>query len=115
MYKYLVPVLLIIIGETIYNWSELIIAKQAKSLETNPYFIIKIALIATISGLIIIAGYYYGYKLTKNIWIVTAASICTILITEPIISWLIFHEIPTRGATFGLIFGILGISSTIFL
>lgn len=105
--KLLLPLLLLIIGEAIFVYCEMMIAKQSN--------IMTMYLISLVAGSIVIAGYYYGYQYSQNIWVVTAASIGTILITEPIISWLIFHEIPTKGAYLGLIFGALGLLSTMFL
>jgi hypothetical protein len=49
-----------------------------------------------------------GYRVFKNIWIVSAISITSILITEPILNYLIFHELPTKGALAGLILGVIG-------
>lgn len=105
--KLLFPLLLLVFGEALYVYCEMMIAKQSH--------ILSMIFLSLIAGLVVIAGYYYGYQSSKNIWIVTAASIGTILITEPIISWLIFHEIPTRGALLGLIFGAAGLLSAIFL
>lgn len=105
--KFLIPLLLLVFGESIFVYCEMMIAKQSH--------ILFMTILSLVAGLVVIAGYYYGYQTSKNIWVVTAASIGTILITEPIISWLIFHEIPTRGATLGLIFGALGLISTLVL
>lgn len=111
--KSVIPLFLLFVGEAIYIWSEIMIAFSAKS--QNSTNTTKLIILATVAGLIIIAGYYYGYKFSKNIWLVTATSISASLIVEPLISWFVFHELPNRGAIFGLIFGILGIFSTIFL
>lgn len=105
--KLLFPLLLLVIGEALFVYCEMIIAKQSH--------ILSMTILSLFAGLVVIAGYYYGYQLSKNIWIVTAASIGTILITEPVISWLVFHEIPTRGATLGLIFGALGLITTLVM
>lgn len=114
--KSILPLLLLFVGEAVYIWAEMMIAHTVKQPRPNDnLFIIKMSLIAVIAGLTIIAGYYFGYKHSKNIWLVTATSIGAILITEPVISWLVFHERPTTGASVGLIFGILGIFSTVFL
>lgn len=103
--KLLFPLLLLVFGEAIYVYCEMMIAKQSH--------VLSMIILSLFAGLIVIAGYYYGYQSSRNIWVVTAASIGTILITEPIISWIMFHEIPTRGASLGLIFGALGLISTL--
>lgn len=110
------PLLLLFLGEGIYIWAEMIIAHTVKVPQpTDSLTITKMTIIALLAGLMIIAGYYFGYKASKNIWLVTATSISAILVTEPIISWLTFHEKPTFGASLGLIFGVLGIFSTTLL
>lgn len=112
--KSIIPLILLFIGEAVYVWSEMMIANTAKNNSNNYSLIAKMTITALIAGLVIISGYYYGYKYSKNIWLVTATSIGAILITEPIVSWSVFHEIPNRGAGIGLIFGVLGIFSTLF-
>ena len=112
----LLPLMLLFIGEGVFIWAEMVIAHTLKSPQpTDQSTIAKMVAIAVIAGLVIIGGYYFGYKAHKNIWLVTATSIGAILVTEPIISWLIFYEKPTLGASIGLIFGVLGILSTTFL
>ena len=112
----IIPLLLLFFGEAVYIWAEMMIAHTVKQPRPNDGFTIaKMTVIAIIAGLTIITGYYFGYKYSKNIWLVTATSIGAILVTEPIISWLVFHERPTTGASAGLFFGILGILSTVFL
>ena len=112
----IIPLLLLFFGEAVYIWAEMMIAHTVKQPRPNDGFTIaKMTVIAIIAGLTIITGYYFGYKYSKNIWLVTATSIGAILVTEPIISWLVFHERPTTGASIGLIFGVLGIFSTVLL
>ena len=112
----LLPFVLLLIGEGVFIWMEMLIAHTIKSPKLDDSLAItKMAVAATLAGLVIIAGYYFGYKSSKNIWLVTAVSIGSILITEPIISWIVFHERPTFGASVGLTFGVLGILSTIIL
>jgi drug/metabolite transporter (DMT)-like permease len=76
-------------------------------------FLRMFGLIAVAGGLLI-AGYLLGYLSYKNIWIVSAFSLCSILIVEPFISWWIFHQLPTRGAFVGLLLGLVGLLFAIF-
>ena len=69
----------------------------------------------TIAGLALLSGYYIGYKVFQSIWIVTVVSVTSILIIEPILAYLFFHELPNRGSLVGLIFGSLGLLATILL
>lgn len=112
----LLPLILLFLGEGIYIWAEMMIAHTVKAPQsTDGFTITKMTVVALLAGLMIIAGYYFGYKSSRNIWLVTAASVGAILIAEPIISWLVFHEKPTFGASVGLILGFLGILSSTFL
>jgi hypothetical protein len=61
------------------------------------------------SSLLLLAGYYYGYKAFDNIWIVTVASVTSILIAEPVLALALFSDTPSKGATAGLILGAIGL------
>jgi hypothetical protein len=68
-----------------------------------------------IAGFFLLTGYIMGLAAFKNIWVVSAISISSILIFEPALDYLITGQLPTRGALIGLIFGMLGIISALFL
>lgn len=68
-----------------------------------------------IAGILLLSGYMLGLKAYKNIWIVSVISITSILIAEPIINYTVTHQLPTKGAFIGLIFGVLGFLSALFL
>ncbi len=72
-------------------------------------------LLITLAGGFLILGYMLGFKFFKNIWIVNAASITSILIVEPIIAWTIFHQLPTKGAIIGFFLGAVDLFLSIFL
>jgi hypothetical protein len=56
-----------------------------------------------------------GYKSFKNIWVVSALSITSILIMEPLIGYIIFQQLSTRGALVGLLLGAVGFAATFTL
>ncbi len=60
-----------------------------------------------------IAGYILGYKSFQNIWIVSALSITSILIIEPILGYALFQQLPTKGAFLGLILAVIGFIVTL--
>ena len=68
-----------------------------------------------IGGGMLIAGYVLGYQSFNNIWIVSAVSITSILVIEPILAYSMFHQFPTRGALLGFIFGIAGFIAALTL
>lgn len=113
--KSLFPIVLLLIGESVYIVAELLIADLAKQSHFPYRAFAALFGVTIISGLLIILGYYFGYKSFRNIWVVSALSIGSVLIAEPTVSWIIFREMPTRGAAVGLGLGILGIlSATLF-
>jgi len=71
-------------------------------------------LLIALAGGFLIAGYMLGFNAFKNIWIVSVASITSILIVEPILAWTIFHQIPTIGTIIGFILGAIGLFLSIF-
>lgn len=66
-------------------------------------------LLITLGGALLVAGYMLGYLHMKNIWIIAAVSIGSIVVVEPILAWTLFHQIPTTGALIGLVLGVLGV------
>jgi hypothetical protein len=112
--KILVLVLLFF-GEAISIYAEILGAKS-HSLLTQPFLkiFLKMFLLITLAGAFLILGYMLGFKSFKNIWIVSVASITSILIVEPIFAWTIFHQLPTKGAIIGFFFGAVGLFFSIF-
>lgn len=106
-------ILILFLGEALSVYSEMIAARSHATTTENffPIFIKGFLVIAG-AGALLIAGYMLGFKSFKNIWVVSAMSITSILIMEPLIGYLVFHQLPTRGALVGLIFGALGFVAT---
>lgn len=61
----------------------------------------------------LVSSYVIGYGQLKNIWIITAISIGSIIVVEPVLTYLLFHQIPTPGAMTGLALGVLGIVASL--
>jgi hypothetical protein len=112
----LFPVVVIFAGETLAILSEIIGAKSF-GLNNNAFFktFIQVIPIMLLGSVLLVAGYMLGLKNFKNIWAVSAISITSILIAEPIINFTITHQSPTRGAFIGLILGVLGFVAALFL
>jgi len=109
-------IFLLVVGEALSIYAELIGAHQYSLHQGSfwPLFFKMFLLIAAAGGCLV-AGFTLGYGAFKNIWIVSVLSLTSILVTEPFISYAIFHELPTRGAWFGLAFGVMGCFSALFL
>jgi Na+-driven multidrug efflux pump len=113
--KFLV-IAVIFIAEALYVFSEIISAKYYSQPESQFFHIIgKILIITIVGSILILTGYMLGFRAFKNIWIVSVISITSILIIEPILAYLIFKQLPTKGAGIGLILGALGFAATLFI
>ena len=75
---------------------------------------LKMLVVMGAGGALLVAGYVLGYSSFKNIWVVSVVSITSILIIEPTLAYLIFHQTPTRGAAAGLLLGALGLALSLF-
>lgn len=107
--------LAVAIGEVLTIIAEVLGAKYYSQTNFFPVFI-KLILVFTIGGMLLIYGYSLGYvSYKKNIWIISAISVTTILIIEPMVALLLFKQTPTFGALIGFILGAIGLVITIFL
>lgn len=67
------------------------------------------------AGALLVAGYMFGIKYFHDIWVVAVISVTSIVIVEPIIIYFLFNETPKSGAFVGMILGILGLLSALFI
>ena len=88
----LVAVLLVFFGETFSIGAELVASKRVAAYGADYLYIFLWMFIP------IVAGYILGYLHLKNIWIIAAISIGSILVVEPILAFLLFRQLPTFGA-----------------
>ena len=102
----IIGIVLLIIGEALSIYIELSLARR-------PSNVLGMSIIFILATPFLLYGYMIGYSAFKNIWIVSIISITSILIIEPVLAYLIFKELPTRGAFIGLVFGTLGFISSL--
>jgi hypothetical protein len=110
--KKLIPIFLLLAGESLAIYSEVIAAKNINNF-SNTFW--KMSGLMAVAGLLLIGGYMLGMKYLQNIWVVGAISIASIVVVEPLITYFIFQELPSRGALIGLILGVLAILSALFI
>jgi hypothetical protein len=110
----LLSLTLIVIGEILAIYAELFAAHQLQTKNSQQIFWTSFA-IMTLAGAALLGGYMLGYKSFDNIWIVVAVSIGSILIVEPIVAYAMFKEIPTKGAIIGLVLGVAGTFTSMFV
>jgi len=114
-YSKILVIALLFVGEALSIYAEMVGAKSG-NIASQPFFSVfaKMFLIITIAGGFLIAGYMLGFKAFESIWIVSVASITSILIVEPILAYAFFQQMPTTGAVIGLILGVIGFAFAIF-
>ncbi|MES2315803.1 MAG: hypothetical protein V4486_03680 [Patescibacteria group bacterium] len=110
--KRILPILLILIGESVAIYSEIIAAKNINTFLSTFW---KMFGLMAVAGFFLIAGYMLGMKYLQNIWVVGAISIASIVVVEPLITYIIFQQLPGRGALIGLFLGVLAILSALFI
>lgn len=116
MSQKLLALTLIFLGEICLVYAEIVGAHEhGIGTQTFLSVFIKMFPITIIGGGLLIAGYITGYRAFQNIWIVSVISITSILLEEPLISWITFHQLPTRGGWLGLAFGVAGLGSALFI
>lgn len=102
-------VVLIFFGEALAIYSEMAGARRF-GFENFSFWqaFFRMFAIMCVAGAFLVAGYVLGYKSFQNIWIVSAASITSILLAEPFLAWMFFHQLPSKGAAAGLALGLAG-------
>ena len=112
IYLKIIAIALIFLGEAIAITAELFSAK----IYNNSVKVLVVGFAVVFLGsALLVAGYVFGFKSFKNIWIVSVLSLVSILLVEPLLDYVIFKQLPTRGAFVGLILGVLGFVSAIFI
>ncbi len=105
---------LMIIGEACIIYGELAAARLAVAVSRDWRDVLLLAGFACFSGLCLLLAYALGYRATGNIWLVAVVSVLVLLICEPLLIWMLFHEVPGRGALVGFVLGALGLAATVW-
>ena len=108
-------VVLLIVGEVVTIYAELCAAKLPNNGSASLVGLIRPFLLIAFAGVCLILAYWMGYHVVGNIWVVTIASLTSILILEPIVVFAMFKEMPSRGAIIGFILGTLGFIAAVVL
>lgn len=105
--------LILVVGEGLNIWAEMLSAKLpgAHSLLEYKNSVLFLMVFAGCSFLLL--GYSVGYGVSKDIWTVTVASVVAILVVEPVLAYFFFNQLPQKGALIGLILGFIGFIATI--
>src|SRR6266404_6002896 len=116
MHNKIIVILAILLGEIAMIFTEIL---SAYLYQINDGFFfstfLKLIVAITVGAWILLGGYALGLVAFGNIWIVSAISITSILIFEPILAYIITGQLPTAGALIGFAFGATGLLVTLFL
>ena len=115
MTKFL-AIIIIFVGEAVSIYAEVFAARHYNSTANSfagTFF--KILPVMILGTSLLLGGYMFGLSKFKNIWIVSAISVTSILFLEPLIDYTVGGQLPTKGALVGLVFGVLGFFATLFL
>jgi hypothetical protein len=106
----ILAIVLLIVGESLAIYAEMLAARNF-NVSDSPLLqmFFKMFLLMTIAGGFLLLGYVIGFSAFKNIWIVSVASITSILVAEPILAWILFKQVPSIGAIIGFILGAIGL------
>ncbi|UWU76061.1 hypothetical protein N2603_40105 [Bradyrhizobium huanghuaihaiense] len=110
----IVAVAAIFLGEALSIFAELIASRQFGKAGGDLAMLLPMFLLISF-GILLVFGYALGYMHLKNIWIIVAISVGAILVVEPILTLLLFRDVPTAGSLIGLMFGAMGALAAIFL
>ena len=104
--------LLLILAETLCIYAELYMASLAFKTLNISKLIVPILLVI-FGSLGLLAGYYYLYKLYTSVWVPSVVSLGAIFISEPILVYLMFKEVPSPKIIVSMILMIIGITITL--
>ncbi|MGX1350311.1 hypothetical protein AB7M49_003887 [Bradyrhizobium elkanii] len=105
----------IFLGEALSIIAELIASKQFGKAGGDLAWLLPMCLLISFGGILLVIGYALGYMHLENIWIIIAISVGAILVLEPILTLLLFRDVPTAGSLIGLALGALGTLAAILL
>lgn len=112
----IIVLLILSIGEAIGIWAEMMGARAyAQSGSTFTGSLLPTVLPILASAAMLITAYTLGLKAFNNIWAVSAISIGSILVVEPLFNLFYIGEMPTLGSGLGFAFGVAGILSSFLL
>jgi hypothetical protein len=110
------PIILILLGEALAISAEMVAARNY-FVGQQPFVSVffRVSPVLILGAALLISGYMLGFAQFKNIWIVSAVSVTSILILEPAIAYAFTGQVPTRGPLLGLILGVSGFLAALFL
>lgn len=92
-----------------------ILSAHLYQVHSEPFIgnLLKLGIGISAGAWILLAGYTLGLSSFGNIWVLSAVSITSILLFEPIIAYQITGQLPTPSALVGFAFGAIGLVITL--
>jgi hypothetical protein len=110
----LIPVFLLVVWETLAIYAEMYIAEHFSVINKSMTGFVIAAILMTIAWILLLLWYLYGYRAFNNIWVISAISITTIVIIEPILALILFKETPSVGTIVWFIFWSIWLFATLY-
>lgn len=107
--------LVLFVGEALVIWAEMIGASAYASGATFWKAFLYTTPALVVGSLFLVISYILGLKQFSNIWVITAVSLGSILIVEPLFNFFYIGQAPTLGSGVGFALGVLGILASLFL
>lgn len=110
------PLIALFLGEILIIIAELFgarIKEQQGSISIGNW--VWLLAVGIVSAICLIYGYIEGTHNYGNIWFMMAVSVCSILLIEPILAYLLFRHPITLGTGLGLSLGFLGLIITLVI
>ena len=106
---------IVFLGEALIIFSEM---RGARTYSLHETSFVKIflgaALLAMVGSAFTVGGYMLGLQSFRNIWIVSAVAVTSIVILEPVMAYTVVGQLPTPGALAGFGFGTVGLICALF-
>ncbi|RXH03380.1 hypothetical protein [Bradyrhizobium vignae] len=104
----------IFLGEALSILAELIASRQFGKTGGDWAMLLPMFVLISFGGILLVFGYALSY-MYLNIWIIVAISVGAILVAEPVLTVLLFTDVPTTGSLIGLVLGAFGVLAAILL
>jgi hypothetical protein len=101
-------VLVMFLAESLCILGENMVAGRVKAGQSVADYWPLMLVVTILWGVALSAAYGIGMKAFGRIWTVSVVSLGAIVIAEPTIVWLYWHEAPSHGEVVGLLLGFAG-------
>lgn len=102
------------VGELLVIYAEVQAAYHWERLQQTRAVLYSASLMA-VGGTLLIAGYVAAYRAWEDLWKVGVISLVSILVAEPVVTYVVSAQRPGLGAVLGFVLGSLGLFCALFI